>query len=142
MRKKCKLLFLSLIFNSFLSFTASKEGEIKRALLLTEHFERFLWKTFTCSKSNSHWFQDSLGFYFKITPKYCDRGSCSLRPSLCWTLRDPSDMISQPRVFCSKIAGENAINFFLPCFQEQTSLMLFLLRFFQDITFNSRLSCF
>lgn len=51
-------------------------------------------------------------------------------------------MVSKPKIFCSKTTGENAINFLLPCFQEQTGLMFFLLRFFQDITFNSQLSCF
>lgn len=52
---------------------------------------------------------------------------CSLFLSLCWILREPGDMVSKPRIFCSKTTGENAINFLLPCFQEQTSLMLFLL---------------
>lgn len=31
--------------------------------------------------------------------------------SLCWILREPSDMVSKPNIFCSETTGENVINF-------------------------------
>lgn len=85
------------------------------------------WKTFICSKALL--VQEFLGFYFNITLEMLPPQFPVLFLSLCWTLQESSDMISKPRICPSKITGENAAHFLLPCFQEQTSLMLFL-RFF------------
>ena len=83
----------------------------------------------------------SLGFILQNYPRNAAYDGL-FSVSLCWILREPSDMVSKPNIFCSETTGENVINFLLPCFQEQTSLRLFRLRFLQNITFNSQLSCF
>lgn len=125
MRTKLQNLPIFITFNSLPSFTASKVGEMERGE--AEHFGWLGGKLLSVQRTS--WFQDFLGFYFNVTPETMPPWFLFSFLSLCWMLREPSDVISKPRICPSKITGENAINFLLPCFQEQTSLMLFL-RFF------------
>lgn len=122
LRKKLQSLSFSI---TFIPLLLKVGGIVRRE---AKHFECFRWKTFSYSKDSS-----VPGLPWILLQNYprnvATMGPCSLSLSLCWILREPSDMISKPRIFCSKITGENAINFLLPCFQERTSLMLFL-RFF------------